>query len=68
MYGCLSTGKQVAEVEENFPVINFSENVEQVSVLNLSDAVEWEGGRRWRFTDELLIREISNVQVMSEMI
>ena len=61
--GCSSAGKQAAETEEGLPVIDLSENVEQVSALNLSDAVERVEVVPLETTDESLIKYIGGIEV-----
>ena len=63
--GCSSAGKQAAETEEGLPVINLSENVEQVSALNLSDAVEHVDIVRLETTDQSLIGRMVDLIVTS---
>ena len=64
--GCSSAGKQAAETEEGLPVINLSENVEQVSALHLSDAVDHVDIVRLETTDQSLIGRLGDIKVTSE--
>ena len=61
--GCSSASKQAAETEEGLPVINLSENVEQVSALHLSDAVDHVEVVPLETTDKSLIKQVSRIEV-----
>ncbi|MBQ6039075.1 MAG: 6-bladed beta-propeller [Bacteroidaceae bacterium] len=54
---------EAEEVEEGLPVINLSENVKEVSTLNLSDAVEKVEIVKLETTDKSLIRRVDKIEV-----
>ncbi|MBR3625519.1 MAG: 6-bladed beta-propeller [Bacteroidaceae bacterium] len=54
---------EAEEVEEGLPVINLSENVKEVSTLNLSDAAERVEIVKLETTGQSLISDIEHIQV-----
>ena len=65
LMGCSSPkgNTDAEEVEEGLPVINLSENVKEVSALNLSDAAENVEIVKLETTDKSLIRRIFSIEV-----
>ena len=56
------------EVEEGLPVINLSENVKEVSALNLSDAVERVEIVKLETSEKLLLSNVEKVEITDDNI